>query len=205
MQVAGSLSIIIIGLMIMFVGLFMVDSVSSVFENGSLYVCSYSTSTNSTASQVNITNSSGTGDGSINRSFAVTTFSTHCTSTNHVTMIANMSNLLNQHAQVNISRGGTLLTTEDFATTENIVTLSNLVVTESSTVTFNYSTNTSNPINITDSMITSSSESYTDVGNIYSSTVTTTGTMFGLLGLVLIIAGLAMAIGYLRGMVGPAA
>lgn len=198
-SVSLTIGALIVGLVLMFVGLFMVDAVSQTFTTADLYTCTWVSTENTTL--FNLTNQT-TG----NRTFAVTTFSTRCNYTDGAYLYVSYYNVSSTWTTINVSLNGNFVQTIPIGTNEtNQTARIKITPLESTTnyITYRFSNTTYDrgQVNISsDAVTTSATEALSSTGQIWTQIVTLVGTVFGVLGLVLIVVALAMAIAHLRGM-----
>lgn len=184
MSVAKPLMAVILGVVMMFVGIFLVSSVADVFPANSLY------QTGATSNTSPVIQFSGT-----NTSNQTITVSTNATPTADLLVhIVNTTGVPSGTVQVlfnDVVIGNVTIPSVATVSTIHVTLVSGL-----NRISYYNGGQINNITNISQSELvyldTSNLTALT--GNVYTSTVNTTGTIFAILGLVLIIVGLAFAI-----------
>ena len=193
---AEAISGIIVGAVLLFVGLFMVATVSNITPESTLKDYGYTTATNSTDLTIDVT-SNGTHKVTIGTIVSITGE----TASSLLTTIVDNQNGTNSftvYVLLNDASLGTITATNNTITTQQFTSV-NWVTGSVNKLT--YVTN-----NAESEVFVNSSASYypsskvdTDFGDINTSIISTMGTVFSVLGLVLIVIALALAIGALKG------
>ena len=193
---AEAISGIIVGAVLLFVGLFMVATVSNITPESTLKDYGYTTATNSTDLTIDVT-SNGTHKVTIGTIVSITGE----TASSLLTTIVDNQNGTNSftvYVLLNDVSLGTITATNNTITTQQFSDV-NWVTGSVNTLTY-----VSN--NVGSEVFVNSSASYypsskvdTGFGDINTSTISTMGTVFSVLGLVLIVIALALAISALKG------
>lgn len=190
METSTALGSIVTGVVLLFVGIFMISAVSDTFAVSSLY----------NTRDVSDTDNILLGSANVyNHTFATNTVARDGTGTLYVRAI-NISNANDRNLELLLDSVYLSNQTGPISNvTTTLYTVTDVPISSSTThaITYRY-TGTGNITIYNATLRYYDTAELTNTGTIYNNTVSTTGTAFTILGLVLIVVGLAMAINSLK-------